>query len=222
MTDGASSPAAGSPLPASAAAPSMDELLTGFHSTYQRVGQAADKAKEAATYSFALAELLVRKGVLGVDELEASRRTIDQRMTEELRTRGLTISLTEDPADKYGAPAVEDIDCEARMPLCEAACCRLRFALSQQDVAEKIVHWSVSEPYLNRLGADGWCTHTDPADRHCTVYEHRPLVCRSYDCRNDVRIWKDFEARVINPELSALLAAVHEAGVPVASPQRRR
>ena len=70
MSDGGSSPEVNGSSTPSAAAPSIDEVLTGFHSTYQRVGQGADKAKEAATYSFALAELLVRRGVVGVDELE--------------------------------------------------------------------------------------------------------------------------------------------------------
>ena len=70
MSDGGTSPEVNGTSTPSAAAPPIDEVLTGFHSTNQRVSQAAHKAKEAATYSFAPAELLVRKAVVGVDELE--------------------------------------------------------------------------------------------------------------------------------------------------------
>jgi hypothetical protein len=34
-----------------------------------------------------------------------------------------------------------EIDCPRRIPLYKAACCRLRFALSRQDVEEGIVQW---------------------------------------------------------------------------------
>jgi hypothetical protein len=32
------------------------------------------------------------------------------------------------------------------------------------------------------------------------VYEHRPAICRTYDCRKDPRIWIDFEKRIPAPE----------------------
>jgi Fe-S-cluster containining protein len=37
------------------------------------------------------------------------------------------------------------------------------------------------------------------ADGACTIYERRPGACRAYDCRNDRRVWLDFEARVPAP-----------------------
>jgi hypothetical protein len=33
------------------------------------------------------------------------------------------------------------------------------------------------------------------------VYANRPTICRTYDCRNDARIWADFDAYEINPDL---------------------
>lgn len=202
--------------------PAAGELLDAFRSTYERIGQATGRAKDAATYAFALAELLISRGVIGVDELENARRKVDERLNSEMRDDGLMINVLEDETDKYLAPAVEEIDCEARIPFCQGACCRLRFPLSEQDINERIVQWSPAEPYMNRRGVDGWCVHSDSTDRHCTVYAARPLVCRSYDCRNDSRIWEDFEGRVINPDLAALLTKIAEEGVPVAAPRVRR
>jgi hypothetical protein len=36
----------------------------------------------------------------------------------------------------------------------------------------------------------------------CTVYDARPIPCRGFDCREDRRIWLDFEGRVPNPAVS--------------------
>lgn len=203
--------------------PSAAELLDAFKSTYERIGHVAGRAKDAATYAFALAELLVGRGLIGMDELETVRRRVDDRMAGDARERSLMINVLEDATDKYkAATTVEDIDCDERIPLCQGACCRLRFALSEQDVEERIVQWSPAEPYMNRQGPDGWCVHSSGTDRHCTVYAARPLVCRSYDCRRDTRIWQDFEARVVNPDLAALLEKIAEAGVPVAAPRARQ
>ena len=38
----------------------------------------------------------------------------------------------------------------------------------------------------------------------CTIYERRPGLCRTYDCRGDTRIWLDFERRIPNPSLAGL------------------
>ena len=47
----------------------------------------------------------------------------------------------------------------------------------------------------------------DRATHRCGVYEQRPIPCRGYDCREDGRIWLDFERRVVNP-------AIHDPGWP--------
>jgi len=111
------------------------------------------------------------------------------------------VYLTEG-VDKYGLDAGHPpIDCEARLALCHAACCRLRVPLTRQDLAEGIVEWEPDQPYLNRQRPDGYCVHCDPASHHCTTYDHRPGLCRRYDCRGDDRIWVDFDRRIPNPSL---------------------
>jgi hypothetical protein len=106
--------------------------------------------------------------------------------------------------DKYtlGTGQVE-IDCDARLTLCRAACCRLRVPLTRQDLDEGVIRWDADQPYLVRQREDGYCIHCDPASHRCRVYDQRPGLCRTYDCRNDRRIWIDFERGIPNPTLAA-------------------
>ena len=114
----------------------------------------------------------------------------------------LEIYVTEG-GDKYALDAQHPpIDCGARLALCHAACCRLRVPLTRQDLDEGIVQWDREQPYLNRRQSDGYCVHCDTT-RRCAVYEQRPGLCRTYDCRDDGRIWVDFDRRVPNPSLGA-------------------
>ena len=101
--------------------------------------------------------------------------------------------------DKYTWEGGVAIDCESRLHLCGAACCQLRFPLSEQDLLEGVVAWDPEHPYMNAHGDDGYCLHLGRDDLRCQVYDHRPLPCRAFDCRHDSRIWLDFENRIPNP-----------------------
>ena len=118
--------------------------------------------------------------------------------------RAGAVYLTEG-ADKYDlGTAHAPIDCEARVGLCRAACCRLRVPLTRQDLDEGIVEWDPDEPYLTRQRPDGYCVHCDSASHRCTTYDHRPGLCRTYDCRGDSRIWVDFDRRIPSPLVRSL------------------
>ncbi len=105
--------------------------------------------------------------------------------------------------DKYNfhGTADADIDCASRIPFCHAVCCRLPFALSEQDVQEGIVQWDSIQPYMIKQEADGRCTHQDRQTGFCAIHAHRPVPCRAFDCRNDERIWLDFDGMVVNPAI---------------------
>ena len=64
--------------------------------------------------------------------------------------------------------------------------------------------WDLAHPYLIARGADGYCRHFERERCRCTIYQHRPVPCRGYDCRNDTRIWADFEHKVVSTELEQL------------------
>jgi len=96
--------------------------------------------------------------------------------------------------DKYDLRDLPDIDCAAHLHLCGARCCRMTFALSRQDIIEGIVRSDPTHPY-RILQRDGACTHQEGPT--CSVYDNRPAVCRTYDCRRDKRIWSDYERRIL-------------------------
>jgi hypothetical protein len=77
----------------------------------------------------------------------------------------------------------------------------LPFALSKQDIHEGVVHWDLGQPYLIEQGEDGYCNHMARETCRCTIYPHRPVPCRAFDCRHDARIWLDFTQRIPNPAL---------------------
>lgn len=110
-----------------------------------------------------------------------------------------TIALRVDDACAGAAPEVL-VDCEARMPVCHAVCCRLKFPLSAEEVDAGAVKWDIGHPYIIRQESDGFCTHNDTSTGGCGVYADRPAVCRRYSCAGDTRIWKDFDAMVLNQE----------------------
>lgn len=88
--------------------------------------------------------------------------------------------------------------CDELLAICKARCCTFRFALSTTDLDEGVLRWDYGQPYLIRQRAsDGYCVHNDPASHTCSVHAVRPRVCRVYDCREDKRVWTDFERRVL-------------------------
>jgi hypothetical protein len=89
-----------------------------------------------------------------------------------------------------------DIDCAARLHLCRARCCSFKVSLTEAEIRGGKVPWNLHEPYtLPKNPETGYCAHLADTGG-CTVYEHRPGICRKYDCRSDKRVWEDFEARI--------------------------
>jgi Fe-S-cluster containining protein len=113
------------------------------------------------------------------------------------------VRINDDMSDKYAIPQEEIpiIDCESRYHLCHGACCALRFPLTRQDIGEGIVRWEFDQPYTIRHGPDDLCVHQDRGSCRCSIYANRPAICRTYSCRDDRRIWQDFDQRIINPDL---------------------
>lgn len=101
--------------------------------------------------------------------------------------------------DKYLIGAGTEVPCAELIPICKARCCRMPHFLSKQDVAEGVLRWDKVEPYRIEHAADGFCVHSVVETRGCGVYQQRPVICRTYDCRDDWRIWKDFERRIPAP-----------------------
>ena len=181
-----------------------NEIAGGLLYCHSRLNSNTSKLLESASFLYALIELLTEKGMIKIDELEEKKREVATRLLESFLDRGMGVAMQEDERDKYEFSETVEIDCENRVHLCKAACCRMSFALSQQDVEEGVIKWDLGRPYLIAQDGDGYCRHLDRKTNRCTVREQRPLPCRGYDCRKDTRVWLDFENRIINPDLEEL------------------
>jgi hypothetical protein len=181
---------------------STDDLRRGLIYTHNRANANTAAAHQAGATLYALVELLVERGVLDRETLDARRQAAAEELRRDYVGRGMAVAMQEFGVSKYQFQGGAAIDCEKRIPLCRAACCRLPFALSTEDVQEGVVRWDLGQPYRIAQDRDGYCTHIDHSCGRCTVYVQRPIPCRGYDCRADKRIWLDFKQRVVNPRVA--------------------
>ncbi|MBI1298806.1 YkgJ family cysteine cluster protein [bacterium] len=177
-------------------------IAQGLLYTHTRLNANQRKTLDAAAFLYALIEILEERGILTIEELDERKHVVAERLAEQLRREGLGTMLLDPETDKYSFEQSAEIDCAERLHLCKASCCRLSFALSKQDVREGIVHWALGRPYMIDQDEDGYCTHMNRNCLHCSIYEHRPVPCRGYDCRQDKRIWLDYEQKIPNPALA--------------------
>lgn len=177
-------------------------LQRGLIYTHNRANANTAEVHRTSATLQAIVELLVERGILETEVLEARAARASEKLRQAYLDKGMAVAMQEFGVSKYEFQGGAKIDCASRIELCGAACCRLPFALSQQDVREGIVKWDLGQPYINARGVDGTCVHLERSSGCCDVYKQRPIPCRGYDCRQDKRIWLDFDRRVINPELT--------------------
>ncbi len=164
--------------------------------------------RKIEAYVAALLDLLFERGVIAPEELGAQVRAKQAQQVEEAAAeRAQSPGMTQWPAvvireDNDGAPDTPDapVDCAARLPICGAVCCQLRFPLSSDEIELGRVKWDLGHPYVIRHTDEGFCSHNDRSNGHCGVYDDRPRVCKRYSCADDARIWSDFDNMVLNEE----------------------
>jgi Putative zinc- or iron-chelating domain len=92
-----------------------------------------------------------------------------------------------------------DIDCASLLHLCRARCCSLTVALTEDEIRAGKVEWNLFEPYsLSKNATTGYCANL-ACEGGCKVYDDRPGTCRKYDCRDDFRVWIDWERKIPAP-----------------------
>jgi hypothetical protein len=125
------------------------EIVKGFLYSHTRASRNTGKALEVASFCYALIELLDEKGIITLDELDERKRSVAGRLVKKFAEKGMG-ALYQDPEyDKYTFDKKVEIDCQSRVHICKAACCRVfSFALSRQDIEEGIIKWNLGRPYL--------------------------------------------------------------------------
>ncbi|HEX5058173.1 MAG TPA: YkgJ family cysteine cluster protein [Kofleriaceae bacterium] len=168
--------------------PPLDpETLHDLELLAAAIAQREDHADLARRFEY-LVDTLIFRGQLPESFRRVLKKISDKRSLVRLATF----------RDKYQVESA-DIDCASRIPLCKARCCSMEVTLSAQDVVEGGIPFQITEPYaMPRDAATKQCVCMDAAGA-CTIYDKRPGACRAYDCRNDPRVWIDFEARIATP-----------------------
>lgn len=193
------------------------QLERGSMFTQATLQRGFQRIDEAETLLVNLVRALATKGLISQDELGVrlaepaaddpdlgSEPAADDALEDDpIRSQPTinwpSLALRVDEDEPGRKPDVL-VDCDARMPVCKAICCHLKFPLTVQEVDAGNVKWDIGHPYIIRHESSGACTHNDTATGRCGVYENRPAVCRNYTCAGDTRIWKDFEGMVLNQE----------------------
>jgi hypothetical protein len=160
---------------------------------------------QLAAHVIALQDELAQRA--GPDEANAIEASVQGRIPDILRRiRAANVSAEGrvhlgDPIDKYDVPPLAGggPPCFELLPLCEARCCSFEVPLSSQDLDEGVLRWDRGKPYLLQHDADHYCTHLSREGPGCTCYAQRPAPCREYDCREDARVWIDYEKRIVAP-----------------------
>lgn len=175
--------------------PTQEEIERGLRFSHIMMMVNQSQSNETLTAIMAITDLLVAKGVISGEEFTEARAAAAEQMENISQPRVRLGNM----GDKYEDARTADIDCAARLHLCQARCCSFNFFLTHQDLEEGVAKWDYGNPYWIKHGEDGYCTHCDGATRGCTIHAQRPHVCRLYDCRNDKRVWIDFEKRIPVP-----------------------
>jgi len=180
-----------------------DDFASGLLYNHTRNTFNTERILEASSFLYALIELLSEKGLLSINELDERKKEVAERLIQRFTKSGIGLMCQDKEFDKYTFEHNASVDCESRLSRCKALCCKFPFALSRQDVEEGIIRWDFGRPYLIAHKEDGYCIHLDNATYRCTVYKHRPVPCKGFDCKDNEKwhVWQDYDNKIINYQL---------------------
>lgn len=167
--------------------------------THTAIGQNAIRLGDVEGFVFGLIDVLLAKGLVTSQEVEAAIEKVKTQMVNNGDYPSANVAMRVDPESEEEANFTP-VNCEERLPICQAVCCKLHFALSQEEIESGNVKWDLGQPYYIRQEASGYCTHNNRQTGGCNIYSDRPRICQSYSCANDERIWKDFDNMELNHE----------------------
>ncbi len=138
-----------------------NDLSFGLLYTHIRINDNTKKTLEAASFLYALIELLSEKVILTIEYLDERKRKVAESLVKKFTESGIGLLYQDPEYDKYTFEHEACVDCESRLPVCKAICCKFPFALSRQDVEEGIIRWEFGRPYLIAHDVDDYWVHLD-------------------------------------------------------------
>lgn len=174
------------------------QVVRGNLFTHSSIGKNSERINEIESILYGFIDLMVNKGLLKEEELENAAREIRKEIFEKGESAHAGIGIrVDEPANEL---TTIPVNCDERIHICKAICCKLDFALSAEEIEGGKIKWDLGKPYFIRHEKHGYCSHLDTNKKCCSVYADRPSVCKKYTCLNDTRIWKDFEKMELNTE----------------------
>ena len=182
----------------------LTTLSPGLLFTHTRINDNTKRVLESSSFLYALIDLLEEKKLISTKELEDKKKQIAQRLIQKFVESGIGLMYQDPECDKYTFKHCKENYCKDRLSICKAVCCKIPFALSRQDVEERIICWEFSRPYVIAHNSDDYCIHLNRKTLKCSEYGHRPVPCRGFDCKNNVQwqVWLDYERKIVNTELN--------------------
>ena len=188
-------------------------LSQGLIYGHQRINDNTKRSLEASSFAYALIEILAEKEIISIGELDKRKKDVAERLIKRFTESGIGMLYQNLELNKYAFEDEADVDCQSCLDTCKAVCCKFPFALSKQDVEERIIRWEFKRPYLIAHDSNGYCVHLDRKTYHCSVHDHRPVPCRGFDCRNSNswKVWYGDNQSQINPELLNQISQANKA-----------
>lgn len=172
-----------------------NQMIRGQINTHQTLSDMSERINDLEAFVFGINDAIIEKNVISSKYLFKKIEQVRKNMMDSGEMASAGIALRKDT----NIPEENTVNCAERMHICKAICCKLNFPLNAEEVESGIVKWDLGRPYYIRHDAGGFCCHKG-ASGQCGVYNNRPVVCRTYSCKDDERIWKDFDNMVINEE----------------------
>lgn len=189
------------------------QVERGQKFVHTALGEGFTRLAEVEVFLHGLIDSLLANGVVTSDQVAASATHVRDELAQRGDLYAARARIRPADPEREQAPPVA-VNCQERLPICRAACCRLDFALSVPEVESGKVKWDLGRPYFIRHDSQGSCVHADGQSGRCRIYADRPGVCRQYSCATDSRIWKNFERMELNHEwIDARLSASAEPRV---------
>jgi hypothetical protein len=125
--------------------------------THSALGRSANHLREVETYLYGLVDLLLAKRLVTSEEVGAAVDRVERTLREEIPEPGVALRVDE----RAPEPSDVIVDCAARMHICHAACCKLNFALSAEEVERGTARWDLGRPTSSATPRTGTaCTTT--------------------------------------------------------------